>query len=213
MCSRLTKGGRVAVQLLNSQMSLLQLGPRFGPTVHAPARGLPDAAVQRVPVSAPAVPGLGGAVQSRCQTLTTTFELSVSNWFAFAPQDYRNLSQLPNFSFSAALCHFCLSQQEDGDHEERNTHRHKADQLLQNTLIMFPGGPFYGVAAPTLTCSHLLLYFWHVLIELIAHPHVESNHLVNVSDTVLMPLLDLCSVQPDARVTTHTYFGPKSQIG
>ncbi|XP_056876602.1 transcription factor 25 [Takifugu flavidus] len=84
-------------------------------------------------------------------------------------EDYRNLSQLPNFSFSAALCHFCLSQQEDGDHEERNRHRHKADQLLQNTLIMFPG--------------------------------------------VLMPLLDLCSVQPDARVTTHTYFGPNSQIG
>lgn len=158
LCSRLTKGGRVALQFMNSQMSLLQLGPRFGPTVHAPARGLPDAAVQRVPVSAPAVPGLGGAVQSRRQTLTTTFELSVSNWLVFAPQDYRNLSQLPNFSFSAALCHFCLSQQEDGDHEERNTHRHKADQLLQNTLIMFPGGPFNGVAAPTLTCSHLLLY-------------------------------------------------------
>lgn len=136
-------GGRKSTVLfLNSQMSLLQLGPRFGPTVHAPAHRLPDAAVQRAPVSAPAVPGLGGAVQSRGHTLNTSCELSVSNWFVFAPQDYRNLSQLPNFSFSAALCHFCLSQQEDGDHEERNTHRHKADQLLQNTLIMFPGGPF-----------------------------------------------------------------------
>uniref|UniRef100_H3CV71 Transcription factor 25 (basic helix-loop-helix) n=1 Tax=Tetraodon nigroviridis TaxID=99883 RepID=H3CV71_TETNG len=84
-------------------------------------------------------------------------------------EDYRNLSQLPNFSFSAALCHFCLSQQEGGDHEERNRHRHMADQMLQNTLIMFPG--------------------------------------------VLTPLLDSCSVQPDASVTTHAFFGPKSQIG
>lgn len=74
--------------------------------------------------------------------------LPLSSWclncFVFALQHYRNLSQLPNFSFSAALCHFCLSQQEDGDHEERNRHRHKADQLLQNTLIMFPGGSFHG---------------------------------------------------------------------
>lgn len=125
-------------------MSLLQLGPRLGPTVHAPAHRLPDAAVQRVPVSAPAVPGLGGAFQSKRQPLNPTFELLVSNWFVSALQDYRNLSQLPNFSFSAALCHFCLSQQEDGDHEERNRHRHKADQLLQNTLIMFPGGLLHG---------------------------------------------------------------------
>lgn len=61
-------------------------------------------------------------------------------WFISALQDYRNLSQLPNFSFSAALCHFCLSQQEGEDHEERNRHRLIADQMLQNTLIMFPGG-------------------------------------------------------------------------
>lgn len=125
-------------------MSLLQLGPRFGPTVHAPAPGLPDAAVQRVPVSAPAVPGLGGAFQRKRQPLHPTSELWAANWFVFALQGYRNLSQLPNFSFSAALGHFCLSQQEDGDHEERNAHRHQADQLLQSTLIMFPGGSFYG---------------------------------------------------------------------
>uniref|UniRef100_A0A3Q3WZW9 Uncharacterized protein n=1 Tax=Mola mola TaxID=94237 RepID=A0A3Q3WZW9_MOLML len=82
---------------------------------------------------------------------------------------HRNLSQLPNFAFSTALCHFCLSQQEDVDHEESNRQRHKADQMLQNALIMFPG--------------------------------------------VLMPLLDLCTVQPDATVTSHAFFGPKSQIG
>lgn len=29
---------------------------------------------------------------------------------------------------------------------------------------------------------------------------------------VLMPLLDLCSVQPDAAVSSHTFFGPKSQM-
>lgn len=129
--------------------------------MHAPGHRLPDAAVQRVPASAPAVPGLGGAFRSKRQTLNTTFELLVSNWFVFALQDYRNLSQLPNFSFSAALCHFCLSQLEDGDHEERNRHRHKADQLLQNTLIMFPGGSFYGnrITALTLMWIHLLLYF------------------------------------------------------
>uniref|UniRef100_A0A8D3D133 Transcription factor 25 (basic helix-loop-helix) n=1 Tax=Scophthalmus maximus TaxID=52904 RepID=A0A8D3D133_SCOMX len=81
---------------------------------------------------------------------------------------YINLSQLPNFAFSTALCHFHLSQQEDMDPEERDTLRCKADQMLQNALIMFPG--------------------------------------------VLMPLLDLCTVQPDASVTSHAFFGPKSQI-
>lgn len=84
-------------------------------------------------------------------------------------EEHRNLSQLPNFAFSTALCHFHLSQQEDMDPEESDKQRHKADLMLQNALIMFPG--------------------------------------------VLMPLLDLCTVQPDATVTTHAFFGPKSQIG
>ncbi|TKS70084.1 Transcription factor 25 [Collichthys lucidus] len=84
-------------------------------------------------------------------------------------EEHRNLSQLPNFAFSTALCHFHLSQQEDMDPEESDKQRHKADQMLQNALIMFPG--------------------------------------------VLMPLLDLCTVQPDATVTAHAFFGPKSQIG
>ncbi|XP_068436008.1 ribosome quality control complex subunit TCF25 [Clinocottus analis] len=30
---------------------------------------------------------------------------------------------------------------------------------------------------------------------------------------VLLPLLDLCTVQPDATVSSHAFFGPKSQIG
>uniref|UniRef100_A0A8C5DK57 Transcription factor 25 n=1 Tax=Gouania willdenowi TaxID=441366 RepID=A0A8C5DK57_GOUWI len=83
-------------------------------------------------------------------------------------EEHRNLSQLPNFAFSTALCYFHLSQQEEVDHEESNKQRHKANQMLQLALIMFPG--------------------------------------------VLMPLLDLCTVQPDATVTSHTFFGPKSQL-
>ncbi|XP_063332767.1 transcription factor 25 [Pelmatolapia mariae] len=83
-------------------------------------------------------------------------------------EEHRNLSQLPNFAFSTALCHFHLSQQENMDPEESHKQRHKADQLLQIALIMFPA--------------------------------------------VLMPLLDLCTVQPDAAVTSHSFFGPNSQI-
>ncbi|XP_070712474.1 ribosome quality control complex subunit TCF25 [Pempheris klunzingeri] len=84
-------------------------------------------------------------------------------------EEHRNLSQLPNFAFSSALCRFHLSQQEDMDPEESDKEKHQADQMLQNSLIMFPG--------------------------------------------VLMPLLDLCTVQPDATVASHPFFGPKSQIG
>ncbi|XP_034426510.1 transcription factor 25 [Hippoglossus hippoglossus] len=84
-------------------------------------------------------------------------------------EEHRNLSQLPNFAFSTALCHFHLSQQEDMDPEESDKQKSKADIMLQNALIMFPG--------------------------------------------VLMPLLDLCTVQPDATVASHAFFGPKSQIG
>ncbi|XP_046898197.1 transcription factor 25 [Hypomesus transpacificus] len=82
---------------------------------------------------------------------------------------HRNLSQLPNFAFSVALCHFQLSQQEGAEPQERDTHRDKADQLLQYALIMFPGA--------------------------------------------LMPLLDLCTVQPDAAVSSHAFFGHRSQLG
>uniref|UniRef100_A0A3P8V6N8 Transcription factor 25 (basic helix-loop-helix) n=1 Tax=Cynoglossus semilaevis TaxID=244447 RepID=A0A3P8V6N8_CYNSE len=83
-------------------------------------------------------------------------------------EDHRNLSQLPNFAFSTALCHFHLSQEEDLDPEESDKLRSRADEMLENALIMFPG--------------------------------------------VLMPLLDLCTVQPDATVTSHAFFGPKSCI-
>ncbi|KAF7211882.1 ribosome quality control complex subunit TCF25 [Nothobranchius furzeri] len=84
-------------------------------------------------------------------------------------EEHRNLSQLPNFAFSCALCRFHLSQQEDLDPKEAENQKKLADQMLQSALIMFPG--------------------------------------------VLMPLLDLCTVQPDATVTSHCFFGPKSQIG
>ncbi|XP_015229896.1 PREDICTED: transcription factor 25 isoform X1 [Cyprinodon variegatus] len=84
-------------------------------------------------------------------------------------EEHRNLSQLPNFAFSCALCHFQMSQQEDTDPEESEKQRRQADQMLQSALIMFPG--------------------------------------------VLMPLLDLCTVQPDSTVSSHSFFGPKSQIG
>ncbi|KAF7651647.1 hypothetical protein LDENG_00108040 [Lucifuga dentata] len=84
-------------------------------------------------------------------------------------EEHRNLSQLPNFAFSTALSHFHLSQEEDMDPEESSKHRCKADHMLQNAFIMFPG--------------------------------------------VLMPLLDLCTVQPDASVSSHAFFGPKSQLG
>lgn len=55
-------------------------------------------------------------------------------------QVHRNLSQLPNFAFSTALCHFHLSQQEDLEREESESLKQKADVMLQNALIMFPGG-------------------------------------------------------------------------
>ncbi|KAM8877119.1 ribosome quality control complex subunit TCF25 [Synchiropus picturatus] len=80
----------------------------------------------------------------------------------------KNLSQLPNFAFSSALCHFQLSQDEDVEPAERERQKCKADQLLQNALIMFPG--------------------------------------------VLMPLLDQCTVQPDSTVTSHEFFGTRTQI-
>lgn len=60
--------------------------------------------------------------------------------FSLCVQEYRNLSQLPNFAFSVALSHFHLSEQEDMDPEESEKHRHKADLMLQDALIMFPGG-------------------------------------------------------------------------
>nr|XP_023646133.1 transcription factor 25 [Paramormyrops kingsleyae] len=82
-------------------------------------------------------------------------------------EGHRNLSQLPNFTFSVALAYYQQSLQDDLALEEATGIKQKADQLLQDALIMFPG--------------------------------------------VLMPLLDLCSVQPDAAVSSHAFFGPKSQ--
>ncbi|CAB1339355.1 unnamed protein product [Coregonus sp. 'balchen'] len=66
-------------------------------------------------------------------------------------------------------CRLILSQEDQTESDERERLKHKADLLLQNALIMFPG--------------------------------------------VLMPLLDLCTVQPDAAVSSHAFFGPRSQLG
>ncbi|XP_066570202.1 ribosome quality control complex subunit TCF25 isoform X2 [Amia ocellicauda] len=45
----------------------------------------------------------------------------------------------------------------------------------------------------------------------------KSDHLIQnaliMFPSVLIPLLDLCTVQPDAAVSSHVFFGPKSQIG
>lgn len=83
--------------------------------------------------------GMGNLCTLVC--LFITFE---SKWLFFSlhffPQEHRNLSQLPNFAFSTALCHFHLSQQEDVDADERAKLRQEANQILQNALIMFPGG-------------------------------------------------------------------------
>ncbi|KAG7248455.1 hypothetical protein CRUP_029140 [Coryphaenoides rupestris] len=54
-------------------------------------------------------------------------------------EEHRNLSQLPNFAFSIALCNFHLSQEDDTKPEEMERHRRNADQLLQHALLMFPG--------------------------------------------------------------------------
>ncbi|XP_051787968.1 transcription factor 25 [Erpetoichthys calabaricus] len=82
---------------------------------------------------------------------------------------HRNLSQLPNFAFSVALCYYLLSQQDNLSTDEITQLQAKSDSMLQTALIMFP--------------------------------------------SVLMPLLDLCSIQPDAAVSSHEFFGNKAQIG
>ncbi|XP_052468283.1 transcription factor 25 isoform X1 [Carassius gibelio] len=99
----------------------------------------------------------------RCREYTTLIRL-FEEW-----EVHRNLSQLPNFSFSVALSYYHLSQREDISPVENHQLKQKSNVLLQNALIMFPGA--------------------------------------------LMPLLDLCTVQPDALVSSHVFFGPSSQIG
>ncbi|XP_054856903.1 transcription factor 25 [Eublepharis macularius] len=83
-------------------------------------------------------------------------------------ESHRNLSQLPNFAFSAPLAYFFLSQQEDVSEAESNQAHAKAAGLVRQALVMFP--------------------------------------------SVLMPLLDHCSVQPDATVASHPFFGPNAQL-
>ncbi|KAK3085888.1 hypothetical protein FSP39_010034 [Pinctada imbricata] len=77
-------------------------------------------------------------------------------------EDHRNLSQLPNFAFSVPLAIYLnLLSKDDTDFS-------RADQMLQDALIMFPG--------------------------------------------MLTPLLDKCGINPDAQVTSHSFFGPNSQF-
>ncbi|KAG0724450.1 Transcription factor 25 [Chionoecetes opilio] len=94
----------------------------------------------------------------------------------------KNLSQLPNFSFSVPLALFHLStgggQSSSRDKREATkaaalaeelggpeAMRERADDMLQRALIMFPG--------------------------------------------LLLPLLDKCSIQPDPEVASHAFFGAK----
>lgn len=89
-------------------------------------------------------------VTHHCATLNP-FNPTQKLFFFFMFQEHRNLSQLPNFAFSCALCHFHLSQQEDLDAEEACKQKQQADQMLQGALIMFPGGqnPHSGVICLT----------------------------------------------------------------
>lgn len=86
-----------------------------------------------------------------CLDLCVCRLVPINLTFVFAFQEHRNLSQLPNFAFSTALCHFFLSQQEDMNCEESNKQRHKADQMLQNALIMFPAGYWSPYVTPSNT--------------------------------------------------------------
>lgn len=96
----------------------------------------------------------------------------------------KNLSMLPNFSFSVPLALFHLSngsgQTSSRDKRESSkaaalaeelgtpeAMRERADSMLQRALITFPG--------------------------------------------LLLPLLDKCSIQPDPLVASHAFFGPKAQ--
>uniref|UniRef100_A0A8C5R2B9 Transcription factor 25 n=1 Tax=Leptobrachium leishanense TaxID=445787 RepID=A0A8C5R2B9_9ANUR len=83
-------------------------------------------------------------------------------------ETHRNLSQLPNFAFSVPLALFQIGQQDDISEDEKKTSHVRANHLIQQALIMFPG--------------------------------------------VLLPLLDLCGVQPDTMVANHSFFGPVTQI-
>lgn len=61
-----------------------------------------------------------------------------------------------------------------------------------------------------IVASYSLLYTKKSSVKCVYSSYCVS---VNMFSAVLMPLLDLCTVQPDATVTSHAFFGPKSQIG
>lgn len=174
-----------------------QFGPRLRLSLHVAAHWFPDAAFKTVPASASAVSGLGGRIFFTLVHFHCICSLWPTHRLLLSSQEHRNLSQLPNFAFSTALCHFHLSQQEDVSPEESDQQKLKADQMLQDALIMFPGGQ----QSPDLWS---LIHF-----EYCGGPKC----FLDVFPPVLMPLLDLCTVQPDASVTSHTFFGTRSQIG
>ncbi|XP_061077704.1 transcription factor 25 [Conger conger] len=75
---------------------------------------------------------------------------------------------------------------------------------------------------PNFAFSVALAYYHLSLQEDL--PEAESGHMKQRSDqllqnalimfpSVLLPLLDLCTVQPDTAVSSHVFFGPKSQLG
>ncbi|MBN3316604.1 TCF25 factor, partial [Atractosteus spatula] len=75
---------------------------------------------------------------------------------------------------------------------------------------------------PNFACSLALSHYFLSLQDDVSPE--ESTRMKRKSDellqsalimfpSVLMPLLDLCTVQPDAAVSSHEFFGPKCQIG
>ncbi|XP_063294657.1 ribosome quality control complex subunit TCF25 isoform X2 [Pelobates fuscus] len=54
-------------------------------------------------------------------------------------ETHRNLSQLPNFAFSVPLALFHVGQLDDLSEEEKRTSTDRANSLIRQALIMFPG--------------------------------------------------------------------------
>ena len=75
-----------------------------------------------------------------------------NSFVVFVPfQAHRNLSQLPNFAFSIALAHFHSS-------EDNNTT--KADDMLQDALLMFPSVSQFAILAVAYFHTSKTCYTW-----------------------------------------------------
>ncbi|XP_076034332.1 nuclear localized protein 1 [Oratosquilla oratoria] len=98
----------------------------------------------------------------------------------------KNLSQLPNFAFSVGLALFHLSQGEGAA-----VGRERRDGTRNTPLVNEIGTPEeLKVRADEMLQQALILF-----------------------PGVLIPLLDKCGVQPDAKVSSHAFFGPSAQNG